>query len=141
MEGILTDEEAARWEDIRKTFRRNLLTGGGGEDDPVTRVVGQLSGFNVGLEKIGEALDTALAERDRGATLADATVEKLEKIISGLRAVPVDVEIKVMPVQEQASAPAKKAAKKKAARKSATKKAAAKQDLSVDVEAKIEQGE
>ena len=36
----------------------------------------------------------------RPATLADDAVAKMEKIISDLRAVPVNVEIKVVPVQE-----------------------------------------
>ena len=104
----------------------------------------------MGLEKIGEMLGGALAEREKGATLADATVDKLEKIIAGLRAVPVDVEIKVLPVQEGESekkpakkTPAKKAASKKAptSKKAVAKKKAAARKLPVDVKSNVKQGD
>ncbi|MCO4771924.1 MAG: DNA repair ATPase [Deltaproteobacteria bacterium] len=55
MLGTLTDEQRARWEDIRKEFRRSMLTGGG-EDDPVARVTGALSGLDRQLEAIRETL-------------------------------------------------------------------------------------
>ncbi len=102
-EGILTEEESARWEEIKKTFKRNLLTGGAAENDPVSRVVGQLSSFGASVDRIQEVLSESLQERQRPATLADTTVGKLEEIIGKLRAVPVDVEIKVLPVQEENS--------------------------------------
>ncbi len=97
--GRLAPEEATRWDEIRRTFGRNLLTGGAGQDDPVGRITGQLNAFNAGLERIGEAV--------ANPTLSEATVERLSQIIEGLRAVPVNVEIKVVPVQEGGSAPAK----------------------------------
>ena len=56
MEGILTEAEAARWEEIKTVFRRNQFLGGAGEDDPVSRVVGQLALFGKGLEDIRQAL-------------------------------------------------------------------------------------
>jgi hypothetical protein len=90
--GRLNAEDAARWEGIRKTFGRNLLTGGAGQDDPMGRITGQLNAFNVGLERIGDAVARP--------TLSEVTMERLASIIEGLRAVPVNVEIKVMPVEE-----------------------------------------
>lgn len=111
LEGALTEESAARWEEIRNTFRRNLLTGGAGENDPVTRVVGQLSAIEA-------VLSNALTEQQKPATLADQTVAKLEQIIASLRAVPVEVDINVHPVQE--SAPS---------------------ELPVDVDSKVRQGD
>ncbi|MEM1441750.1 MAG: ATP-binding protein, partial [Verrucomicrobiota bacterium] len=100
MEGTLTGEEADRWAEIKRRFSRNLLMGGQGENDPVSRVVGTLAGFSEGLEKIEKIIGTAAASREAPATLADETVKRLEGIIEGLRAVPVNVEIKVVPVQE-----------------------------------------
>lgn len=90
--GLLTEAEAARWTEIKRTFNRNLITGGGGESDPVSRITGQLSAFNVGLEKIGAAV--------ANPTLSDATIQRLTQIIESLRAVPVNVEIKVLPVEQ-----------------------------------------
>ncbi len=120
----LTAEDAGRWENIRKTFGRNLLTGGAGEDDPVARIGGHLSAFTVGLERIQETLEAARAQQAQPATLADVTVERLSAIIDGLRAVPVNVEIKVMPVEESSEARSPKSEK---------------EELPVAVESKVEQ--
>lgn len=100
LEGILTPEEAERWGDIKRKFSRNLLLGGRGENDPVTRITGALASFSDGLGRIEQVLARAAADAAQPATLADATTERLEKIIAGLRAVPVEVEIKVVPVYE-----------------------------------------
>ncbi len=51
MENILTSDEAARWEQIKKDFNKNKLLGGSPETDPVTRVVAQLTQFNDGLHR------------------------------------------------------------------------------------------
>ena len=100
LEGFLTEEESLRWEDMKKTFARNLLSGGAGDNDPVSRVVGQLAAFNLSAERIQEVLASSLAHQQQPATLADVTIAKIEEIISNLRAVPVDVDINVQPVQE-----------------------------------------
>lgn len=92
--GLLTDHEKQRWEDIRRTFGRNLLTGGNGDSDPVNRIAGHLNSFSAGLEKIEQAV--------RQPTLSDQTIGHLRSIIDGLRAVPVLVEIKVQPVERPA---------------------------------------
>ncbi len=98
MEGLLDGEQAARWAAIKKEFgRRKLL---GGSDDPVARVVAQLSQFNDGLSAIGEQITHAGSSYAKPQTLADSSIENLREIIQGLRAVPVQVDIKVVPVQD-----------------------------------------
>ncbi len=94
--GLLTESEAKRWSEIKRTFNRNLLTSGG-DNDPISRITGQMNAFNVGLEKISDAVSKP--------TLSDATMLSLQKIIDGLRAVPVNVEIKVIPVEPSPSDP------------------------------------
>lgn len=91
--GLATDEDKARWAEIKSTFKRNLLTGGAGENDPINRITGHMSAFTLGLEKIEQAVSQP--------TLSDITIERLKTIIDGLRAVPVNVEIKVHPVEKQ----------------------------------------
>ncbi|HRH96817.1 MAG TPA: AAA family ATPase, partial [Prosthecobacter sp.] len=91
--GLSTDEDKARWAEIKNTFKRNLLTGGAGENDPINRITGHMNAFTLGLEKIEQAVSQP--------TLSDVTIEKLRTIIEGLRAVPVNVEIKVQPVEKQ----------------------------------------
>lgn len=117
--GRLGGEDAARWEGIRKTFGRNLLTGGAGQDDPMGRITGQLNAFNVGLERIGDAVAKP--------TLSQVTMEHLASIIEGLRAVPVNVEIKVIPVEE-------------AGGNSEIRNPKSEGELPVVVESKVEQG-
>jgi len=90
---LATEEDKARWDEIKRTFKRNLLTGGAGENDPINRITGHMNAFTVGLEKIEQAMNKP--------TLSDLTMERLQKIIEGLRAVPVNVEIKVQPVEKQ----------------------------------------
>lgn len=91
--GLATAEDKTRWDEIKRTFKRNLLTGGAGENDPINRITGHMNAFTVGLEKIEQAMNKP--------TLSDLTMERLQKIIEGLRAVPVNVEIKVQPVEKQ----------------------------------------
>ena len=57
MMGWQTTEEKSRWEEIRKTFKRNQLTRGGDQSDPAGRVVAELSRFQSGLESIQETLE------------------------------------------------------------------------------------
>ena len=60
--GQLSAAELARWEEIKKTFKRNQLVRGADQNDPVSRVVGQLSGFQAGLESIQETLEKQLSK-------------------------------------------------------------------------------
>ncbi|MDB2428836.1 DNA repair ATPase [Akkermansiaceae bacterium] len=94
LEGVLTGEEQARWDQIKKDFGKQKLLGGAGENDPVARVVAQMTQFNDGLEAISTGLT-------RPQNLAEASIEQLQKIIEGLRAVPVKVDINVVPVQDE----------------------------------------
>jgi hypothetical protein len=60
--GVQTADETRRWEDIKRTFKRNLLAHGGDKSDPVGRVVAQLSTFQAGLESIQETLRDELSK-------------------------------------------------------------------------------
>jgi MoxR-like ATPase len=53
--GRLDEEQARRWEGIKKTFGRNLLLGGDSEDK-VNKIVRQLNAFTAGLDSIKEVL-------------------------------------------------------------------------------------
>ncbi len=133
--GRLKPEEAARWEEIKRTFGRNLLTGGAGQDDPLGRITGQMNAFNANLERIGEAVAQP--------TLSDATIERLSRIIESLRAVPVNVEIKVVPVEEEGKSearnPKSEGGNSKIENRSSKREEAKEQELPVRVESKVEQ--
>ncbi len=100
-EGIASEAEQARWADIKKEFMKRRLLGGAGEEDPVGRVVAQLSGFQDGLDAIRAIIGEAGRAHAAPQTLSETTVAHLREIIGGLRAVPVEVDIKVVPVQDE----------------------------------------
>ncbi len=93
LEDLATPEEAARWESIKKDFTKNKMVGGNGESDPVTRLVAQLTTIN---ESINEASNSYVKPQ----TLNQETITQLQSIISGLRAVPVEVDINLIADQE-----------------------------------------
>ena len=66
--GLLSEAEQARWGEIKRTYQRHQLVGGADENDPISRVVGQLSGFQAGLQGIQDAIEKQL---QRGAMRAD----------------------------------------------------------------------
>ncbi len=99
-ENAANDAEKSRWADIKKEFMKRRLLGGAGEEDPVGRVVAQLSGFQDGLDAIKSIIGEASREHAKPQTLSETTVFQLREIIASLRAVPVEVDIKVVPVQD-----------------------------------------
>lgn len=52
----LSEAEKARWEEIKKTFKRNQVVRGADQGDSVSRVVAQLASVQSGLEGIQQAL-------------------------------------------------------------------------------------
>ncbi|MCB9596338.1 MAG: DNA repair ATPase [Sandaracinaceae bacterium] len=58
MRGRLTAEQAARWDEIKKEYRR-LKSMGGGDDDPVVRLTGSLSHLGKQLDQIESAIRDA----------------------------------------------------------------------------------
>ncbi len=121
MEGLATPEEVARWDSIKKDFTRNKMVGGDGESDPVTRLVAQLTSIN-------ESITTASDNYNQPQTLHSQTISQLEKIISGLRAVPVEVDINVMAAEEDGVESIEKTGKP------------GKKKLPIDVDPEIRQG-
>jgi hypothetical protein len=70
MIGKLSPDESVRWEEIKKTFRKNQILGGSGEDDPVSRVVAKLAAFYDGLSGIKEVLaEGARRDDDRSVII------------------------------------------------------------------------
>ncbi|MFT4586168.1 MAG: MoxR-like ATPase [Candidatus Binatia bacterium] len=75
-----TDEDKARWAEIKKTFKKNILLGGASEDDPVSRVVAQLTTFSDGLDQIKEAIGSAVKQQ---ADLAAARAAEIIDVGEG----------------------------------------------------------
>ena len=74
LRGTLSEDEAARWDSIKKEFQRRAVVGGG-DDDPVSRVTGTLSSLGGQLESIRNALTEAVqtsAQNDAAAAKLQA---------------------------------------------------------------------
>jgi hypothetical protein len=83
--GALTPEDAARWEEIQRTFRRNQFTRGADQGDPVSRVVAQMAAFQGGLESIQHTLAAAAARPKEPVVLdVSALGQSLEALRSTL---------------------------------------------------------
>jgi len=95
--GRLEGKQAERWEEIRKTFRRNLLLGDEG-DDKAGRIIQQLNAFAAGLDSIKDVLTdgvTAMAtrptlerepaRRDEFRVVADDVLGKMSQLIAEIK--------------------------------------------------------
>ena len=95
LRGVLTEEERARWDDIKAGFQR-VQAMGGGEDDPVTRVTGSLGLVADQLRSIGLTLDSAASDRPEHPAettgppatfgLPDDVAERLDRLQRALTA-------------------------------------------------------
>lgn len=84
--GVQTEAEAERWADIKRVFRRNLLSQGGEGSDPVGRVVAQLSAFESGLDGIRQTLEAQFKARNAGPSVV-VDLGPVEQGLAALRGV------------------------------------------------------
>lgn len=84
--GELAGDDLQRWEDIKRTYQRNLLLGATG-DDSLGQVIGQLMTFGEGLKDIRSTLDKGvqrLTEDDQSSTLQNATMREVAHAVAEL---------------------------------------------------------
>ena len=70
LRGVLSADQEARWEEIKKAFRR-VLQMGGKEDDPITRVTGTLVAIGAQIEGVQAALSEAAQQAAARAASSD----------------------------------------------------------------------
>ncbi|MGB0371332.1 MAG: DNA repair ATPase [Opitutales bacterium] len=80
LESWITPEEETRWAEICKTFNRNKLLGGDGEQDPISRILGPLMTFTGSVEEISNTLKGATEQTDRPNEDLKQVVTALETI-------------------------------------------------------------
>jgi hypothetical protein len=90
LRGRLSTEQSARWAEIKEAFGR-VQRMGGGDQDPVARVTGTLSGLDLQLKGIREALVNALA--GNGARATDGALGELTKQLGELGRPRVEVRL------------------------------------------------
>ena len=89
--GKETPEEAKRWEEIKRTYARNQLMRGAGEDDRVGQAVAQLAGLGDQLLGIRDVLAKGSDSKPAGPVETDlsaATLDRMEGILKSLRPEP-----------------------------------------------------
>jgi MoxR-like ATPase len=90
LNGLLSDEETARWDEIKKTFRKNLKMSGLGANDQMGQVLLQMGEFNDNLDGIRNALEKSikldslqmnrlLSEQQEKAEKAEKALKKKDK--------------------------------------------------------------
>ena len=102
MRGRLSDAQRARWEEIKKGFVR-IQRMGSGEDDPATRLTGQLSMVSEHLEGIGESIDRAVEKAgSRAAALSvDPDLAAFSAAATPAQVPQVDVQLDLSPYIEK----------------------------------------
>jgi hypothetical protein len=89
LRGRLEGEELERWNDITRTFKRNLLLGAAGDDGQLGQVIAQLTTFSEGLNDIRTTLDkgvTKLVEngQEEKNVLQTATMQQVAHAVEEL---------------------------------------------------------
>jgi hypothetical protein len=79
--GRLTPEQAQRWEEIKKTFGRNLLLGGDAEDN-VGKIVRQLNAFSAGLDSLKDVISDGIAniKEEKETRQKESKTDALEQV-------------------------------------------------------------
>lgn len=85
----LEGEDLERWEDIKRTFKRNLMLGAAGDDGQLGQVIAQLTTFSEGLYGIQQSLDKGMtrltqAKADGPTEVEQATMDQVGKAVSEL---------------------------------------------------------
>lgn len=78
--GIMTDEDEERWDNIRRTFKRNLLLGSAAQgDDKFGQVIAQMTTFSEGLADIRSTLEAGVTSLGGGKSKKKLTQQELEE--------------------------------------------------------------
>ncbi len=81
--GLLSPEQVQRWDDIKRTFRRNLVLGQAGSDNAAAQVIAQIATLGEGLHDIRKAVDAGMrnwlgqAEKSAADPLRQLTLTSL----------------------------------------------------------------
>jgi hypothetical protein len=96
LRGRMSDEQVARWKEIKEAFVRTRRAGGKG-DDPVARVTGALGGVDEALQRIHAAIGAAAALKTKSSGADESLGTYLAKLDETMRTLgkPSKVELRV----------------------------------------------
>ncbi len=99
--GQLTPEDSQRWNDIKKTFTRNLLVQGGDGNDPVTQVVRQLASIRETIETSTRQPAPAAPTTSKRVAINPETLRKIWDLIENQDAPPTPDTETIIEVPER----------------------------------------
>jgi ATPase involved in DNA repair/ATPase family associated with various cellular activities (AAA) len=84
--GILSEEEAKRWADIKRTFARNVQMKGLGDDQAVAQVLLQMTNLNDSLERMRETMSSGVKRMGQAEAKANEihVVSKVPQSLIGV---------------------------------------------------------
>lgn len=85
--GTLAGEDLERWNDIKRTFKRNLMLGAAGDDGQMGQVIAQMTTFSEGLHDIRSALESGVKHLTAGQepnAIQTATMNQVGHAVSEL---------------------------------------------------------
>lgn len=80
--GTLEGDDLQRWNDIKRTYKRNLLLGGAQGDDKLAQVIAQMTTFSDGLAGIENTLQSGMAALNPKSREFDSEQATHERIAS-----------------------------------------------------------
>lgn len=87
--GVLEGDDQERWDDIKRTFKRNLLLGSASSDGQMGMVIAQLTTFSEGLHEIRSTLDKGVnklvdSNSSEANVIETATMQQIGHAVSEL---------------------------------------------------------
>ena len=86
--GTIEGEDLERWNDIKRTFKRNILLGAAGGEGQIGQVIAQLTTFSEGLHEIRSTLDKGVKHLTEGEsepnTIETATMQQVAHAVAEL---------------------------------------------------------
>ena len=87
--GALEGDDLQRWEDICRTFKRNLLLGAANDDSQIGQVIAQMTTFSEGLNDIRKTLDVGMkqivgSQSEDLTTIQTATMREVSHAVAEL---------------------------------------------------------
>jgi hypothetical protein len=115
--GTLTGDRQERWNEIKRTFQRNLLLGAANDGSQLSQVLAQMTTFSEGLHHIRAAVSQGVKElvtsKDHGTeTLQAATLREISHAVAELAKFNTTLEAVAQSLNRPAASPTSSTEKK-----------------------------
>lgn len=89
LNNLLDEEQAQRWEDICRTYKRNQILGAAGGDDQLSQILAQMTTFSDGLHGISSTLDKGMkqlisSDEEESESMQAVTLREIARVVGEL---------------------------------------------------------